>query len=484
MKMGRREALQFGSAAVIGLALTGCESLEQRFTKPLLPTVPWLPLSLASPESRLLNRIGFGPSPSDLADVRKMGISRYITEQLAPDSIKEPDILTYRIGSIGDVLTADAGILFDIDDRVLVATLRQATTLRAVYSRKQLYERMVAFWTDHFNIYEGKGSGPQLKIIDDRETIRKHAFGRFRDLLGASARSAAMLGYLDNGINRKGHANENYAREVMELHTLGVDGGYTQHDVQEVARCLTGWTTAAHWHRSAFYFAPDLHDNGQKTVLGVIFPPGGGVHDGDRVLDMLAAHPATARHLARKLCHYFLGDTPEKETSEVAEAFLRTDGDIKAALNPILNSPLLLTGAPIYKRPFDYVVSALRAVNADTDGGTGIQGALEQLGQPLFGWPRPDGFPDKTAPWMGNMLGRWNFALNLTGNQILNSTVTIEPLVNAAAQPGSNPRVALAELILGGDGERARAYLSAIEGSRTLPETAALLLMSPPFQYR
>lgn len=484
MKLGRRQAIQLGAGALAGLSMTGCESLEQRFTKPVMPSTGWMPTSLASPEARLLNRIGFGPSPSDLATVRSMGAANYIEEQLNPDTIAEPPILTYRVRSLNDVLSGDAGILFDIDDRVLVATLRQATTLRAIYSRKQLFERTVNFWTDHFNIYEGKGEGPQLKVIDDRETIRKHTFGKFRDMLGASARSAAMLGYLDNRINEAGHPNENYAREIMELHTLGVNGGYTQRDVQEVARCLTGWTTQTHWHRSAFTFNPSMHDSGKKTVLGVTIPAGGGISDGERVLDILASHPSTAGHISRKLCHFFLGSESDEIIDQVAAEFRRTDGDIKATLRPILNSPLLISGQPQFKRPFDYIVSAMRALNADTDGGPGVQTSLEQLGQPLFGWPRPDGFPDKTQPWMGNMLGRWNVALALTSGQISNTHVDLRALVPSVIGADKNSATLLAEIILGGDGPSARHSADAAAPMTSLAEQAAILLMSPAFQYR
>ena len=230
---------------------------------------------------------------------------------------KKP-ILTVRLRGLADSLDPDTGLLFDEDDHRLIGALRQSAILRAVYSRRQLQERMVEFWSDHFNIYAFKGQGPQFKVVDDHETIRAHALGKFRDLLGASARSAAMLGYLDNTSNRKGVPNENYARELMELHTLGVHGGYTQRDVKEVARCLTGWTTEKHWHRGRFLFDPDAHDNGAKQVLGLTIAPGGGVTDGERVLDMLAGHPSTARHLARKLCVHFLGDAPDAWVSRLA----------------------------------------------------------------------------------------------------------------------------------------------------------------------
>ena len=257
---------------------------------------------------------------------------------------------------------------------------------------------MVEFWTDHFNIYAFKGQGPQLKVVDDGETIRTHALGKFRDLLGASARSAAMLGYLDNTANRKGVPNENYARELMELHTLGVHGGYTQRDVKEVARCLTGWTVEKHWHRGRFRFDADAHDNGVKHVLGVTIPAGGGV---SRRRARPGHRRGPSRHGAapgaQSCACTSSAKRPDGWVARLAAVFWQTGGDIKAILRPLLLSPELLNAPPILKRPFDYAVSALRAFNADTDGGAGVQQHLEAMGQPLFAWPMPDGFPEADA---------------------------------------------------------------------------------------
>ena len=319
MNVTRRHWLGAGAAVLAAGLLSGCETLEQRVTREQLPPYA-LPLE-ETPNlglaSRLLNRAAYGPRPGDAAEVARIGLSAYVDQQLDPDMLAEDAVLTLRLGSIADALTPDPGLLFDEDDRQLVAALRQSAILRAVYSKRQLQERMVEFWTDYFNIYAFKGQGPQLKVVNDHEAIRTHALGRFRDLLGASARSAAMLGYLDNTANVKGIPNENYARELMELHTLGVHGGYTQADVKEVARCLTGWTFERHWHRGRFLFDADAHDTAVKRVLGQMIS-GGGVQDGEQVLDILAAHPATALHLATKLCRHFLGEAAPQQVAGAA----------------------------------------------------------------------------------------------------------------------------------------------------------------------
>jgi len=487
MKTTRRRILGLGAVSLAASLLSGCESLEQRLTKEALPADALPPaLPVASPAMRLLNRMAYGPRPGDVARVARLGVAAYVEEQLAADTLAEDAVLTWRLGTLADTLDPDTGLLFDEDDKRLVAALRQSATLRAVYSRRQLQERMVEFWTNHFNIYAFKGQGPQLKVIDDGETIRTHALGKFRDLLGASARSAAMLGYLDNTANRKGVPNENYARELMELHTLGVHGGYTQRDVKEVARCLTGWTVEKHWHRGRFRFDPSAHDDGPKHVLAVMLPAGGGVRDGERVLDIVAAHPATAQHLARKLCLHFLGNAPDALISHIASVYRQTGGDIKSVLRPLLLSPELLHAPPILKRPFDYAVSALRAFNVDTDGGVGVQKHLEAMGEPLFAWPMPDGFPEGTRAWTGALIPRWNFALALTGKKVENTTLDTAALKSAGRNANLSPQDTLLELAFGARAtDPALADLRACAPAYADPdEWAAVVLMAPAFQWR
>src|SRR5262249_11611084 len=198
---------------------------------------------------------------------------------------------------------------------VLRREITRHTLLRAVYSRRQLFEVMVGFWTDHLNINLEKGDCIYLKPADDRLVIRTHALGRFRDLIRASATSPAMLVYLDGKENKKAGPNdipnENYARELLELHTLGVHGGYTQKDVLEVARCLTGWRLRTKWRKGTVYFDPHWHDNGEKSVLGHGIPAGGGPADLEQVIDMVCRHPSTARYVATKLVRRFVSEEPQ-----------------------------------------------------------------------------------------------------------------------------------------------------------------------------
>jgi uncharacterized protein (DUF1800 family) len=440
-----------------------------------------------SPAVRLLNRAAFGPAPGDVARVTNMGLAKYVDEQLnAPTDDDSEDIgLRLRLGTI-DALHHSADELRDFDDEELLRELQQAAILRATYSPWQLRERMVDFWSNHFNIYARKGYGVSFKAVDDLNVIRKNALGTFPELLKASATSPAMLAYLDNQQNRRkdgmgGGANENYARELMELHTLGVDGGYTQKDVQEVARCLTGWTIEDGFlkQRGTFLFNADLHDDGPKTVLGRTIPPGQGQRDGELVLDILCEHPSTAKFISTKMVRYFYGTEDEAAIRSTAAVYIKTKGDIKAMMRHLLLSPDLLAAPPAMKRPFDYIVSTLRATNAETDGGPNIQQYLAKMGQPLFQWPMPDGYPDKTAAWTGSLLARWNFISALSKSGIERTSI---PKPEKKPNPDE-----LIEMLLG-----RRATDPALAALRTAVlahadkplEVGVLILSSPAFQWR
>src|SRR5262245_32383093 len=271
--------------------------------------------------------------------------------------------------------------------QMVVGELQRAKLLRAVYSERHLFEVMVDFWENHFSIFANKDDDRFLLTAFDRETIRPFAMGRFRDLLGATAHSPAMLFYLDNwrssvprpypakgdkpaGVD--GGLNENYARELMELHTLGVDGGYTQKDVQEVARCFSGWTIQKPNEQGLFVYRPGFHDDAEKVVLGHRILAGGGIADGERVLDILAAHPSTAKFIATKLARRFISDDPPPSAIDRATAvFLKTDGSIRETLRSIITSPEFFS-APAYRSkvrsPLEYVAAAIRATSAETDG--------------------------------------------------------------------------------------------------------------------
>lgn len=387
----------------------------------------------------VLNRISFGISQAALDRADSIGIDAFIEEQLNPQSIADP--IESEV-ALRYPMTLYSGEQLQIDDPR--HQLRDATLMRMCYSPRQLYEVMVDFWSNHFSVDIRLESGSRSKVLDDREVIRPHALGRFRDLLHASAKSSAMLNFLDNASNTKYGPNENYARELMELHTLGIDGGYTEPDVQEVARCFTGWRYD--YSTLAFQFDAGLHDDGEKTILGQVLPAGQGQLDGEQVLEILLAHSSTGRFLARKLVRHFVSDEPpESLVTRVAAVYTLTDGDIPSMLREILTSEELLASADEkMKRPLEYICAAIRALAPQLDhyNGPDIVTTLETLGQVPFEWPRPDGYPDTADYWLSamSMAARWEYALQL-----------------AEDTPGGNPSHA-DELI--GDAETANALVN------------------------
>jgi uncharacterized protein (DUF1800 family) len=354
-----------------------------------------------------------------------------------------------------------------------------------------LFEVMAEFWSDHFNISLEKGDCWFLKTVDDREVIRAHALGSFRDLVWASAHSPAMMIYLDNQVNRKGAPNENYARELMELHTLGVNGGYSQRDVMELARCLTGWTVKEHWWKGDFTFDEKIHDTGSKTVLGLTLT-NDGQREAERVIEVLAAHPNTARFIAAKLARRFVADAPPPELIEkAAQAFLKTEGDIRSVLRVILLDGLAQAQSK-FKRPLNFIVSALRMLNAETDGGNDLQAYLMQMGQPYFGWATPDGYPDRSQPWQGNLMPRWQFAFSLARSELKSTTIDVAAILKASgAKSPSEMMDRLSELLLGVTLESSKRdeIANVLKDSRANEvEVAQIiiggLLASPGFQWR
>jgi uncharacterized protein (DUF1800 family) len=486
-RLGRRDALALLGAGGLAAGVAGCQQVAGRIADARPPRradePPLPPTGDITPAVRLLNRAAFGPAPGDVAYVEKIGGPRaWVEEQLAAPSDDDDETpgLRLRLRGLEALNATNTYDLKDLPEEAVIRQMQQAAILRAVYSRWQLRERMVDFWSNHFNVYARKNLGAYLKTADDVAVVRAHALGKFPDLLRASARSPAMLGYLDNDQNRKGVPNENYARELMELHTLGVGGGYTQKDVQEVARCLTGWTIEDRFlHRKGtFRFDPARHDDGPKVVLGERIAPGGGESDGDRVLEIVSRHPSTAGFLARKMVRYFVGIEDGPLVGEVSTVYTKTGGDIPAMLRSIFGSPAFLSAPPVMKRPFDYLASALRATDAQTDGGKGVQEHLARMGQPLFQWPMPDGYPDRTAAWTGSLIHRWNFAVALAGGEVPGTTVDLS---HARA-----PDEWLAALLARRADEPAIAPLrQALSGlARNATETVALLLASPDFQWR
>lgn len=471
MKITRRTFLALGAGALAGCGqATDTRNAVRRFIgKPTASPLDGPLTAPAAPEiddiSHVLNRLTFGARPGDYARVSAIGARAFIDEQLAAakiqdticervirhecDSLAEPESRLFPRKSDGkDPLVAlfpamkdrgaRVGDLYEMKEKVLLSDLTRATILRAVLSERQLFEVMVQFWTDHFNIDPSKGDCRWLKAADDRDVIRAHALGNFRDLVRASAVSPAMLWYLDGRENRRRSPeekpNENYARELMELHTLGVHGGYTQQDVMEVARCLTGWTCRdkKKFFKGRVEFHPKEHDDGPKQVLGVEIPAGLGARDLDRVLEIVTSHPSCANYIAWKLCRRFISDDPPKSAVDtVAKAFGQSKGDIPATLRALFDTSVFWeaeTRGAKFKRPFHFVVSALRAANAETAASGELIEYLQRLGHAPFRYPTPDGYPEEATHWKSTLLWRWNFASALAENRIKGTRISLDEL--------------------------------------------------------
>jgi len=411
----------------------------------------------------LLNRIAFGPRPGDVERVQQIGFGKYIEQQLHPDQIPD-DALEGRLAALTSLhmnvaeLTQkympprkalqgrdrpNRSMVMNVPQQILLE-LQTQKVIRAVHSQRQLQEVMTDFWFNHFNIFWGKNADRYLTTGFERDAIRPHVLGKFKDLLMATAKSPAMLFYLDNHLSSsiKG-INENYARELMELHTLGVDGGYSQKDVQEVARAFTGWTIDRPQMSGEFMFRARLHDGGEKNVLGHKINSGG-VHDGEAVIDILAKHPSTARFISTKLVRRFVSDEPpETLVKEVAGVYRDSDGDIRQMMRTILMSKEFNSAEAVSvktKTPFEYVASAIRVLDGSTDGSRAVAQSIARMGQPLYQCQPPAGYPDRGDHWMSNsaILERLNFATALVSDRIVGTTVTIdEPLKSAVARLGS-----------------------------------------------
>jgi uncharacterized protein (DUF1800 family) len=427
MRPTRREFLAM-AGGLSALALTGCPAKPLRGLLP--PAKP--ATTFGAPPSghtidaatHALNRLTFGPGPGDYARVTGMGVDAFIDEQLAPESIDDA-WCAYQVRRI-ETLALPPGELFEYKREFLLRELTRGKIVRAVHSRRQLHEVMADFWGDHFNVDMTKGDCPWLNVACDREVIRRHAMTTFQQLLRASALSPAMLWYLDGRMNRRdtpsAMPNENYARELLELHTLGVHGGYTQQDVMEVARCLTGWYVRSEemTGKGRVEFHPEWHDNGPKAVLGSEIPAGLGRGDLERVLGIVALHPATAGNIARKLCTCFIcEEPPPAAVDSVAAAFLSGRGAIRPTLRALFDTPAFResTGQCV-KRPFRFVVSALRVAGAETDGGGDLGQYLGRMGHAPYLCPTPDGYPLEPAPWTGTLLWRWHFAEAFARNAV------------------------------------------------------------------
>jgi uncharacterized protein (DUF1800 family) len=481
----------------------------------------------------VLNRVGFGPRPGEIERLEAAGargLDRYIDEQLHPDRVDDGAIATRLAGLSTLTLSAreiarryEAPLIEARRERrrtgdretpqqtrarlaanLPVAELAQQKLFRAIYSERQLQEVLVDFWFNHFNVDARKGRGRFLLTEFERDAIRPHVLGSFRELLGATAKSPAMLFYLDNwmsaapmasrtldvrplrrGAGRPAPAhptvarrarglNENYARELMELHTLGVDGGYTQQDIVEVARAFTGWTIGpARRGEPGFRFDPRVHDDGEKTVLGHRIKGGGGMQDGETVLDLLAAHPSTARFISGKLAVRFVSDVPPPAlVDRLAARFLESKGDLREVTRVLVTSPEFLSdsarGAKT-KTPLEFVVSAVRATGARPTDMRPLVRALQDLGMPLYQCQSPTGYRETAQAWTntGALVARMNFALAFARNPVLGLTPDVD-------------RRALVQRMLPLDASEAT--MGTIARARTTEQAVALALGSPEFQ--
>lgn len=441
--------------------------------------------------NKLVRRITMGATVEEINLAKTLGYTGYLEYHLNYAAIDD-SATDARIATL-TTLTQDPVVLYTLPVTQVVNELTEAVIIRAWMSKRQLFERMVEFWTDHFNIDITKEQDTFLKTPDDRNVIRPHALGFFPAMLSASAHSPAMLAYLDNTTSVVGNPNENYAREIMELHSLGVDGGYTQEDVKEVARCFTGWTL---WARTGsgdlagkFRFDASKHDNGQKVVLGNIIPAGGGQQDGETVIQILANHPSTAKYIAKKLCHWFLGDgVPQSLIDGVASVYTSTGGDIKAMIRQMLTPNALADSAPKFKRPFHLFISALRVLPTTITATTNFRTQLQNAGQRPFYWTTPDGYPDYTDFWVGFTLPRWNYGASLANGNIsgvvIDSTVFFSGLTTAQQMADQINQVMFAGELPLNEKNRIRDYmLPDAPSTQRKKDAIGLAISTPSFQW-
>jgi len=552
------------------------------------------PLARTDDDARIihaLNRLGYGPRPGDVERVRGLGLDNWIDQQLHPERIPDREVAS-RLAGLKTVHLPSSELLkrydlpreakvegkrklaemgenasekgvrkarrefvakyrgeMDGTPRQVVEELQAAKLVRAVHSERQLDEVLADFWMNHFNVFAQKGPDRFLIGEYERDVIRPRAWGKFEDLLKATAESPAMLFYLDNwlsadpkamdkamaagnrrggfagGRDRRGGAfgrparrmpeqepeamrpgangappqgpgrrrglNENYAREIMELHTLGVDGGYTQKDVTEVARCFTGWTIKGLRQESPeFTFESRLHDSGDKVVLGQSIE-GGGKDDGDKVIHLLATHPKTARFISYKLARRFVADEPHPALVDRAAAtFRKTDGDIRAVVTTIVRSVEFFAPpfrAAKVKTPLEFVVSAVRAGGGNVEDARDIARRVGEMGMPLYLQQPPTGYKDTADAWVSTsgLLARLNFALDLTAGKIRGATLDMAGLAQGAGDAETLASALATRLIPAGLSESTQKTLENETGQGgNPPRVAGLILGSPEFQRR
>jgi uncharacterized protein (DUF1800 family) len=420
----RRSFFALGAGAAAAMAAT--RTIEAQIPRgrpaPFSPTTPAGRGADASadwkdPLLRLVRRITMGLNPEEVALARRLGYTGYLNYHLDPNSIDD-SVVEAAIATALPMTNMTAAQLAQQDGGEAQNQLSDQSMYRAAFSKRQLRERMVDFWTDHFTIYYDKVG--YLKIVDDRDVIRANALTKFPQLLKATSRSAAMLVYLDQNRSQTPTPNQNYAREIMELHTLGVNGGYSQTDVAELSRILTGWTTTG---AGAFTFNANMHDRGAKTFLGRAFPAMAAntaaatqLAEGDAAIQMLVDHPSTAAYIALKLSRWLLAYSPPQSVVDAATAvYLSTGGDIPSMIRTILTSKNLMASPAKYKRPFHLAASTLRAMGAQVANVRSVRQRADQMGMPIYFWQQPNGYPDRIDWWSGLVLDRWSFMVDVSG---------------------------------------------------------------------
>lgn len=516
MTISRRDFLKASGLMAAWTALAACSPTvptaentpshihnptQTAISPPVLePTQTPLPTTAPIPEGEklllhTLRRMTFGPTPEMFDQARRLGLDAFIEEQLSPDTIPDPEIDSLL--QPFSTLTMTVGQRLQLPENNQSAKeLIEATILRQWFSQRQVFEMMVDFWGNHFCIYIGKFLCKVLKTDDDLYVIRPNALGKFRDLLFASAKSPAMLIYLDQAESLGESPNENYARELMELHTVGVESGYSHHDVAELARVLTGWTVSGPGNQrigpGIYYFDPEIHDYGEKHVMDLTISPTG-ESEGEMILDMLASHNSTAHFISRKIAGRFVSDSPDPALVDtLAQVFIQSDGDTRQILRALLESDQFKASVgQKFKKPLDFFISTLRLTGTTITGNTRkLQDELRLLGQVPFSWLMPNGYPDSTEYWAttSGLLDRWNFGFLLVSNVIKGAEVDLNALTKDAASAEDVVDV-LSNRFLG---ERmpddARSILvdfaSSGDMDTVIPSIAGLILGSPHFQVR
>lgn len=489
------------TAGILSAALLAAGKEAEAQAGTFNPVTSW-----RRPEFRLVRRLTTGLNITEAKIAADMGYDAYLERQLNYTALDDSAVDNF-IATNYPNLSLSAKAMYNLATGTPAVTVKNdlldAALYRSIYSRRQLYQRMVEFWTDHFNTDYNKVD--LLKAVDDRDVIRPNAMTTFGTILLASAQSPAMLLYLDqynsrgNGTNKP---NQNYAREVMELHTLGVNGGYSQTDVAEVARCLTGWTYVTDTTKAnygTFVYDATRHDTGTKNVLGNTIT-NNGMNEGITVFNILqnyikpgATYPSAGVFVGGKLARWLLSDQPPQAVVDAAAAaYAATGGDIKAMIRAILNQSFLMNAPARYKRPYHLIASAMRAINPTVSGsgatyGIGsLRGQPGSMGQKIYEWAPPNGYPDVLPYWVGYILPRWNFGFLLPNNNFGNVAVDVTSL----QQLGSADKIVarLSDVLHAGEmpsNERAQliAYLKPSITATSIRDTIGLALAAPSFQW-